>query len=159
MVRARHDVVLDLFLADHDLRRMAAGAVPAYIPDALVKLTRGVNETIGLAVEVDLAHQSARYIAETKGRATMALAAAGVPLWGLPSFRPLFLAPTIARLRSVAQALVGDGGGTLWWGTTFEALAQADVFGRAFLTMEEVAAAPRTEKLTFTRTLLDGRTG
>lgn len=154
-VRDRADLTLDLFLADHDLRRVAAGSVPAYVPDALVKLTHVTRGTVGLAWEVDLAHQSARYIADTKGRATVALAATRTPLWGLSTFRPLFLAPTATRLRSVAAALMEVGGDDLWWGTTFEALALVGVFGPAFLSLREVAATPRTEPLVFARGLLD----
>jgi len=154
-VRGRDDLTLDLFLADHDLRRMAAGQVPAYVPDALVKLSRADGETFAFAFEIDLAHQSARTVAETKGRATRALVETRTPLWGFPHFRPVVLAPTPARLRSLALALVAEGVGALWWGTTFEALALAGVFGGAFLTANEVAVHPRTEPLPFRRDLLD----
>lgn len=154
-VRLHEELTLDLFLADHDLRRMAAGKVPSYVPDALVKVSSRADSQLRLAIEVDLAHQSARYIAETKGRATHALSGSGAPLWGLPTFRPLFLAPTAARLRTVAQALAGEHCADLWWGTTFDRLATEGVLGRAFLTMAEVIALPRTEPLVFTRSVLD----
>ncbi|MBI5515266.1 MAG: replication-relaxation family protein [Deltaproteobacteria bacterium] len=152
---AAHGVTLRTFLADHDLRRLAGAHTPDLVPDAIVQLAQGNAPTIGLAVEIDLAHYSPRIVAERKGRVTLGLAKAHAPLWGLPDgWRPLFLAPSVARLRTVARALVDEGAGDLWWGTTFELIVERGPLGPAYASMREIAAAPRGEPVPFTRSVL-----
>lgn len=153
-------VTLRTFLADHDLRRMAGSNTPDLVPDAIVQLARQGAPTVGLAVEIDLAHYSPRIVAERKGRVTLALRKAHAPLWGLPDgWRPLFLAPSVARLRPVARALVEEGAGDLWWGATFDLVAERGPCGATFASMAEIAAAPRAEPVPFTRSVLAAAPG
>lgn len=148
-------VTVGCFLADHDLRRMAGTNTPDLVPDAIVQLTRRDAPTVGLAVEIDLAHYGANIVGEKKGRVTLALQNAHAPLWGLPhGWRPLFLAPSVARLRSVARALVLEGAADLWWGTTFDLLAERGPLSAAYASMTEIAAVPRGEPVLFMRSVL-----
>lgn len=148
-------VSVGCFLADHDLRRMAGTNTPDLVPDAVVQLTLRDAPSVGLAVEIDLAHYGAHIVGEKKGRATLALQKAHASLWGLPhGWRPLFLAPSVARLRSVARALVTEDAGDLWWGTTFDLLAERGPLGVVFASMTEIATTPKGEPVPFTRSVL-----
>ncbi len=153
-------VSLRTWLADHDLRRLAGTNTPDIVPDAIVQLAQKDAPTVGLAVEIDLAHYSPRIVAERKGRITLALRKVRAPLWGLPDgWRPLFLAPSVARLRPVARALVEEGAGDLWWGTTFDLVAERGPLGPTYASMTEIAAAPRGEPVLFTRSVLAAAAG
>lgn len=151
----KRGLTLRTFMADHDLRRLSGTSTPDIVPDAIVQLAQKDAPTIGFAVEIDLAHYSPRIVAERKGRITLALQKVHAPLWGLPDgWRPLFLAPSVARLRSVARALVEEGAGDLWWGATFDILAERGPLGSVYASMTEIAAVPRTEPVPFTRIVL-----
>lgn len=153
-------VSLTTFLADHDLRRMAGPNPPELVPDAIVQVTPTSSEAVGFALEVDLAHYSARLFAGRKGRLTVALARAHAPLWGLPDgWRPVVLAPSLSRLRSLARSLCDEGAGDLWLGTTFDEVFTQGPLGRAYATMSEVAAVPAGTTMSFTRSLLDRHEG
>ncbi len=153
-------VSLRAFMADHDLRRLSGTNTPDLVPDAIVQVARKDSPTVGLAVEIDLAHYSPRIVAERKGRVTLALRKAHAPLWGLPDgWRPLFLAPSVARLRSVARALVEEGAGDLWWGATFDLVAERGPLGSAYASMAEIAAAPKGEPVPFVRSVLPAAPG
>lgn len=156
-VRAQPEIALDLYLADHDLRRLAGSQVPPYVPDALVKLTTSEG-AVGLLLEVDCGHETAKLIAETKGRATRLAAAAGAPLWGLAPWRAVFVAPSPARLRSAAQALVAEGAGDCWWGTVMDRLSEVGVLGAAYGSIARIAATPRGEPLPLTESVLPSPT-
>ncbi len=148
-LRVRADIALTTFLSDHDLRRIAGARTPSYVPDALVQLA-GSAGPIGLLYEFDAGHQTAKLIAETKGRATRLAAEALVPLWGLTPWRAVFIAPSAARLRSVARALTDEGAGALWLGTTVDRLAECGVLGAAYGTVSDIVAAERAEPLPLT---------
>lgn len=151
-VQERRDIALDVFLADHDLRRLAGEKVPSYVPDALVKLATP-SGPVGLLIEFDCGHQTAKLIAETKGRATRLAAEARAPLWGLTPWRAVFIAPSAARLRSVARSLVDEGAGPLWLGTHVERLAEVGVFGGAYGSLPTIAATARGAELPLDETI------
>lgn len=151
---------ISCLLADHDLRRLSGANTPDLVPDAIVQIARKGSPSVGLAVEIDLAHYSPRIVGEKKGRITLALRKARAPLWGLPDgWRPLFLAPSVARLRTVARALVDEGAGDLWWGSTFDLVAEHGPLGVAFASMTDIVAAPKGEPPPFTRSVLPTATG
>lgn len=151
--RDRPQVSLELFLADHDLRRLAGPSTPAYVPDAIVRL-RTAGGVPGYALEVDLGHETATRIAVTKGRATRAIVEAGQPLWGVSPWRPVFVAPSAARLRSVARALDAEGVAPLWLCSEFSRLAEVGVLGEAYLTAAQVVATPRASALLYASSLI-----
>lgn len=142
-------VTVETFLSDFDLRRLAGADVPSYVPDFVVSLAREGRSPLGLLGEVDLGNESARFIASTKGRETLAAYQAKAPLWGLARFRVLFLAPSLARLRSVGLALANEGADALWLGTTFDRLREVGPLGFAFAAMSTVAKTTRTDEVTF----------
>jgi|GEM_PF-1477593 len=153
-------VSVTCFMADHDLRRLGGSNTPDLVPDAVVQLARAGAPPVGLAVEIDLSHYSPRIVAERKGRITLALRRAHAPLWGLPDgWRPLFLAPSVARLRTVARALVDEGAGDLWWGATFDLVAERGPLGAAYASMADIVAAPKGESPPFTRSVLPPASG
>lgn len=147
--RARPDVALKVFLADHDLRRLAGSNTPPLVPDAIIDLDRQGRGSLVLVVEIDLSQESAAFFANTKGVYTRDAAKARTPLWGMAPWRPIVLVPTATRLRSLARTLVEVGAGDLWLGATFETLSKEGVFGSAFATLSAVAATPRDEPLRY----------
>lgn len=147
------------FLADHDLRRLSGSNTPDLVPDAIVQITQRGQPPVGLAVEIDLSHYSPRIVGK-KGHVTLALQQARAPLWGLPhGWRPLFLAPSVARLRGVARALVDEGAGDLWWGSSFDLVAARGPLGPAYASMTDIAGTPRGEPPIFARSVLPTAAG
>lgn len=155
--RARPDVELSILLADHDLRRIAGLATPPYVPDVVVELQRAGMPPLALFVEIDLAQESAPFFASTKGAFTVASAREKAVLWGMRAWRPVVLASTGTRLRSLARAMAAAGAGDLWLGSTFEALGREGVFGPAFAKLSAVAAVPRDASLAFPLRLVTAR--
>ena len=147
--RARPEVTLKVFLADHDLRRLAGTSTPPLVPDAIVEFERPACAPLMLLVEIDLAQESAAFFATTKGVYTRDAAKTRTPHWGMARWRPIELAPTETRLRSLARALANVGADTLWLGTTFGTLQAVGVFGAAFATMAAVSATLKEESLRF----------
>lgn len=147
--RERSDVALRVFLADHDLRRIAGQSTPPLVPDALVELDRPGRSPLALVVEIDLAQESVAFFARTKGVYTRDAAKERASLWGMARWRPMVVAPTPSRLRSLARALVEVEAGALWLGTTFETLRVEGMLGPAFATIAEVAATGTNDALRF----------
>lgn len=154
--RTHPGVALDVFLADHDLRR-AAGANPrAYIPDALVRLRRPPPAfALGLAIEVDLGTEAPSVVATTKGAETFALAKHRTPLWGLDRWRIIFVAPSEKRLRSVARALHEAGVGSFWFGSDMERIRATGLLGPSWLSMTAIQAAPSDSALPYGRAVVE----
>lgn len=155
-VALRPGVALDLVLFEHDLRRLSGSPPPPYLPDLIVRLARQ-GTAIGYAVELDLGGEGAEFFARSKVRETVALARARRPLFGLDRWRPLLVAPTTTRLRSLATATAAEGGGVLWLGTEFDVLRERGALGAAFATAATIAATPRGAALTFTESLISSR--
>ena len=158
--RARNELTLDLFLADHDLRRALGRAArhAAYVPDALVRLRLPAGRELRLAVELDLGSEWSAHLA-SKAHATLELARAQAPLYGLASpWRPLVLAPTAARLRAIARVFDETGAGALWIGALI-AEATARPFDAVFALASELAAATPGAPLPLTRRLVPAREG
>lgn len=141
--RRRPDVEVAFFLADHDLRAHAARegrTSPGYIPDALVELVVAGGGRQGLVVEYDAGTEHARQFAP-KVETLRTLFERGLPVWGLQNWRPVVVAETPARLRTLASVIVAGGGGDLWV-AALQARLVADPFGPVFATAASVAATP-----------------
>lgn len=114
--RSRLDVTLDLFLADHDLRRTlgrAASSV-AYIPDALVRLVLPRGRELHVVVEVDLGTEWSTPLTE-KIRTVHDIARTQAPVYGLAfPWRPVVLAPDLARAVAIARLITAEHGETFW---------------------------------------------
>ncbi len=153
-VAADEELALDLLLFEHDLRRLSGSPPPEYLPDLLARLVRPRLDPLGLAIEIDLGAESAEFVARTKARVTVALARERRPLFGLDRWRALVVAPARARLRSLAAAIVAEGGGELWLGTDFGRLQETGVLGLAFATCASIAATARADAVAFPLSLL-----
>ncbi len=151
--RAAAGVELDLFLADHDLRRAAGKAVPAYVPDALVRLTTP-SGVFGYAVEVDAGTESHRYVVARKIRAVDRLWRSGRPCWGLAPWRPLFITISERRLRLLGATFMRERAGDLWLASVLGVVQARGALSNTLLTMEEVARAQSGEALGFRHALL-----
>lgn len=144
--RRRNDVLTTLFLADHDLRR--ADGSNAYIPDAVVVIEEEGAGPVRLLIEVDLGGERASQFA-SKIETTVALARAGRAVWGLPHpWRPVLLAPTVQRLRTLAGQITRGGGGELWIGGVLGSVV-TDPLGAVFATAAMVASAASVDAVRF----------
>lgn len=149
--RARPTVATTLFLADHDLRRMAAKnghKTPAYVPDALVELSPEGQEPVRIVLEYETGTQDRAKI-RNKVRATVALWREGRTLWGLPApWRPVAVASTERRLRALADVIVAERGGDLWLLCALDHL-RLRPHGTVFALAREIASAPREAAIAF----------
>jgi hypothetical protein len=144
--RRRNDVLTTLFLADHDLRR--ADGSNTYIPDAVVVIEEEGAEPVRLVVEVDLGGERASQFA-SKIETTVALARAGRAVWGLPHpWRPVLLAPSVARLRVLSGQITRGGGGELWIAGELGAVLR-DPLGAVFATAAMIASAGSVDAVRF----------
>lgn len=144
--RSRSGVAVTRFVADHDLRR--ADGTSAYIPDALVVIEEDGAAPVHLVVEVDLGGERAAQFAP-KIETTVALARAGRAVWGLtPPWRPLLLAPSPTRLRTLCVQIVRAGGGELWIAGLLDAVL-VDPLGPVLATASMLAATPSGAALSF----------
>jgi hypothetical protein len=158
--RSRTDVFLNLFLADHDLRRAAGRSVPPYVPDALVRLMVGESEPRverGVVLEVDRGFESPRYICQSKIRILLALWQAGAACWGLANWRPLLLAPR-KRLRTLARPACEAGAAELLLLGDLGALSPDSVLA-SYATAGEVTRAEDIAAVSWTSSLLDAAPG
>ncbi len=131
--RTRPDVRLDLYLADHDLRRTLgrAARTAEYIPDAIVRLVPAAGRALHLVVEVDLGTEWKAHLV-AKVRAVHELASAHAPVYGLAfPWRPLVLAPSIARARAIARVIGEEHGGDFWALGLIERVT-ADPYGASY---------------------------
>jgi DNA-binding MarR family transcriptional regulator len=154
--RSRTDVRLDVFLADHDLRRAAGMSVAPYVPDALVRLLVGESEPRaerGVVIEVDRGFESPRYICGSKIRVLMSLWQAGATCWGLANWRPLLLAPR-RRLRTLARPACEAGAADLLLLGDLGALSQSSVLA-SYATAGDVARAEDIAAVSWTSSVLD----
>jgi hypothetical protein len=138
--RMRPGVRVDLFLADHDLRRLAGKDKPVYIPDALVRLTTPEG-SFGYVIEIDTGTESRRYVASRKVKVVEKLLRSGKPCWGLIPWRPVFITTTERRLRSIAETFVRAGAGSVWLASTFHTIRTQDALGTSFLTMSDLVGS------------------
>jgi hypothetical protein len=107
---------VELYEADHDLRRFAGPATPVYVPDALAEVSLS-SETRRFVVEVDLGTENTTYFAREKAGHVAALSRAKAACWGLPwPWTPLLFASSDRRLRGLAAAIHSVGGGAPWIG-------------------------------------------
>lgn len=153
--REQPEVAIDLLLADVDLRReWATGSdqPPPYIPDLLVRATTPTGD-LGLVVEADTATESPSYFAKRKVEVLQALAQARAPVWGLTPWRPVVVAASARRLRSLVRPLVDAGGGALWLGVELDVLRERGALAPVAATFDEIQATPRAESLTYVHTL------
>lgn len=115
-VRERPEVQLELFVADHDLRRTLgrSAATAPYIPDALIRLVLHGGRRLHVVVEVDLATEWSAPLTD-KIRAVHEIARTQAPVYGLAyPWRPLVLVPDVARASAIARLIVAEHGGDFW---------------------------------------------
>lgn len=156
-MRVRHDVQVEFFFADHDLKRQALKAsrkIPRYLPDALVRVVQGGGASISLVLELDLGTEHRAQFAP-KVAVTVEHARRGVPLWGLLPFRPLLLARGEDRLRYLAEVIVAGGGGDLWLIADLENFLR-DPFGSVVASAAAVAKTPVGQPLAWPWALVPG---
>jgi hypothetical protein len=134
--RVRRDVRVDLFLADHDLRRSAGRGRPGYIPDALVRLVHELHTPVGLVVEIDAGTESTAQFA-AKVRVTVELWERGLPVWGLAPWRPVLIAPSGGRIRTLART-IDEGGRSELWLAGEQPRVCSDPLGPAFASVAEL---------------------
>lgn len=150
---ADRGVAPDALTFDHEIRRLLGPTGTPLVPDLFVACRGADQVTRAVAWEIDMAEESAGYFGRTKGDASRALQAAKVPFFGAHAWRPVVVAPSAARLRHLGRALVEAGVGSLWWGTTFEALNAQGVLGATCLSGDELAALARGQTFIPTRSL------
>jgi hypothetical protein len=125
--RRHENVTVTLFESDHDLRRFAAGATPAYVPDALVQLTTpgGLRN---LVVEIDLGTETAAYYAREKAEHLRHLIRTRQPCWGLPwPWQPVLIAHSARRLSTLAAAVAAVGAAEDWLASDLSVLRVTDI--------------------------------
>lgn len=133
---------VEALLLDHELRRLAVRETAAHIPDLIVRLVSD-REELTLNLELDLGEESAAFFGRSKGATTLAISQAHAPLWGFSPWRPVVVAPSLARLRHLARALVEVGAGDLWWGTTAERVNETGLLGPSYATARTIATTPK----------------
>lgn len=149
-IRARPDVQVEFFYADHDLKRQAlleARKIPRYLPDALIRIVPEGAEPVSLVIELDLGTEHRAQFAP-KVTTTVDHARRGAPLWGLSNFRPLLLAEGTERLRYLAEVIVKGGGGDLWLLADLENFLRSP-FGAVLASASAVARTPSGQPLSY----------
>ncbi|MCB9637090.1 MAG: replication-relaxation family protein [Sandaracinus sp.] len=139
--RTRSDLSLDLYLADHDLRRTLgrAARTAEYIPDALVRLVLATGRVLHLVVEVDLGTEWRAHLV-AKVRTVHELAGQHAPAYGLAfPWRPLVLAPTYTRARAIARLIGEEHGGDFWALGLIEGVTN-DPFGATYALARDLVA-------------------
>lgn len=147
--RERHDVVVEKFRSDLDLRRAAGSPSPPYIPDAIVELKLPGGRLV-LVVEIDTGTEG-RGVFATKAQWTVNAWNSGTRVWGAEPgiWRPVVFVPSTGRAKALARAIQEVGGGDLWLVAEFDRLAEVGVFGPLFATATDVAATPRRSPVTY----------
>lgn len=139
LARRRTDLEIEVFLSDHDMRRAVGHAARnAYVPDAIVAL-RVRGEPITLAYEIDRGFEPGSEL-RRKAETTVALANAGRPLYGFTPWRPVLLATSERRVRTLSRHVVEAGGGALWACGLLDARLEPDA--ARFALASELAVAP-----------------
>lgn len=141
---------VEAFHSDLDLRRAVRGTMPPYVPDAIVELAVGDEDVLALFAEIDTATESVATFA-AKVRVTVNAAAADVETWGFTSgsWIPIAIAPTPGRVRSLARAIVREGGGDLWFLSEFTVLRERGAAGSFLVRARDAAEVPRGEGIPY----------
>jgi hypothetical protein len=147
-------LTVDRILQDHEIARLVGTATMPLVPDLFVARRAREDQTHAVLFEIDLAEESIPFFGRTKGEVTRAIHGARAPLFGAEHWRPVVVAPSLPRLRHLAVALDHLGVGDLWWGSTFEAVNNLGVLGRAFLNATELARLPRGAVPAFSRSIV-----
>lgn len=141
---------VEAFHSDLDLRRAVEGRMPSYVPDAIVEIRLHDGEQLVLFVEIDLGTESTMTFA-SKVRVTVEADEAGELVWGFApgSWIPVAIAPTAGRVRSLARAIVGAGGGDLWVLSEFAVLRERGLSGAVLARPADAETTRRGEEIAY----------
>ncbi len=122
----RHPAVtLEVFEADHALRRAGGARVPGYIPDAAALLTC-IGGQFGVALELDTGLEATRHLVG-KAKVVDALQEANAACWGMTPWLPLLVAPKGRRLASLERVISQHARHAPWLAAEWDVLKADDI--------------------------------